>query len=682
MNLIELFSGDRMSVRKILLVAVLAAGCAPATRVAPAEAPANVAADSLRRWNVRPVPANEAFRRGLAAGTRTSTGTPGQRYWQQSVAYRIRAELDPVSTVLRGSERIVYRNRSPDTLTSVMLNLYQNIYTANARRNRVAPNTGGVTLERVAVQGTVLDSVPAGRIGVMQAVARQAAGYAVEGTLARLMLPRPLVPGDSAVLEIAWNHRVPPAPTFRTAWEDALGARAFVVGQWYPQVAVYDDLRGWDATPYLGDGEFYLEYGDFDVDLTLPAGWIVGATGTLANAADVLSAQTRERLARAAAVDSVVHVVTPTDVASGAALARPAAGGRLTWRFRARDVRDFAFATSDHYLWDAARANVPNGSGGRRAVAIHALYRQGAPGWERAWRYGQHAIGYLSGVIQPYAYDQATIAEGPIGGMEYPMLVFISRPGEAEALESVIAHELGHEWFPMVIGSDEARYAWMDEGINSYDEDRAHQDFFPGSHAEEATREAYLVVAGHDTEVPLMRHTDLVTPYGARTIAAYTKPAAVLVALRGVLGNATFERAMREYAAAWSYRHPQPWDFFNTFERVAGRDLDWFWYPWFFETGVLDQSIASVRPVSGGVEVVVRDAGQNPMPAFVAVTSSTGVVTEGEVPVEEWLRGAGTWTTTVAVPTSGTVTRVEIDPRGLFPDANRDNNVWTPPAAP
>ncbi|HET7459852.1 MAG TPA: M1 family metallopeptidase [Longimicrobium sp.] len=671
-----------MNVRKIVAVAVLAAGCAPGTRVAPAEAPANVAADSLRRWNVRPVPTNEAFRRGLAAGTRTNTGAPGPRYWQQSVAYRIRAELDPATTLLRGSERIVYRNRSPDTLTSIVLNLYQNIYTENARRNRVAPNTGGVTLERVAVQGTALDSVPAARIGVMQTVARPAAAYAVEGTLARLMLPRALMPGDSTVLEIDWHHKVPPAPTFRTAWEDALGGRAFVVGQWYPQIAVYDDLRGWDATPYLGDGEFYLEYGDFDVELTLPAGWIVGATGTLANAAEVLSPQTRDRLARAAQADSTpVHVVTVADLASGAALARPS-NGRLTWRFHAGNVRDFAFATSDKYLWDAARATVPDAAGGRRPVPVHALYRAGAPGWERAWRYGQHAITYLSGLIQPYAYEQATIAEGPIGGMEYPMLVFIARPNQAEALESVIAHELGHEWFPMVVGSDEARYAWMDEGINSYHEDRAAGDFFPGTDPARTTRETYLTVAGRDAEVPLMRHTDLVTPYGARTVAAYTKPAVVLNALRGVLGNATFDRAMREYAAAWSYRHPQPWDFFNTVERVAGRDLDWFWYPWFFETGVLDQAVESVRPVSGGVEVVVRDLGENPMPAFVAVTSSTGVITEGEVPVEEWLRGGGTRTTTLSVPTSGTVTRVEIDPRGQFPDANRANNVWTPPATP
>jgi len=663
--------------RKIVLLGALAiAACSPRTQVA-APTPASIVMDTARRWNVRPVPVSDAFRRGLAAGTRTATGEPGARWWQQGVRYRIRAELDPQSTVLRGSERIVYRNRSPDTLRTVVLNLYQNIYTANAARNRRAPDTGGVTLDRVVAQGMALAEQPAARIGIMRVAQNPASGYAVEGTLARLVLPRAIAPGDSAAFEVDWHHRVPPAPTFRTAWEDALGARAFVVGQWYPQIAVYDDVYGWDATPYLGDGEFYLEYGDFDVDLTLPAGWIVGATGTLANAAEVLSSQSRERLARAASgADSVVHVVTAADLASGAALAR-AANGRLTWRFTARNVRDFAFATSDHYLWDASTAAVADSSG-ERSIAIHALYRPGAPGWERAWRYGQHAISFLSRTILPYAYGQATIAEGPIAGMEYPMLVFINRAPSAESLEAVIAHELGHQWFPMLVGSDEARYAWMDEGVNSYHEDRAAADFFRGAEPRLGTQAAYLAVAGRDAEVPLMRHTDLATPYGARTVAAYSKPAAVLVALRAVLGDATFDRAMREYARSWSFRHPQPWDFFATFERVAGRDLDWFWTPWFFETGVLDQSIESVRAVSGGVEVVVRDRGENPMPVIVAATSGDGVVTEAEAGVEEWLARGGMRTLTVLVPTQGAPTRVEIDPRQLLPDADRGNNVWTP----
>jgi hypothetical protein len=275
-----------------------------------------------------------------------------------------------------------------------------------------------------------------------------------------------------------------------------------------------------------------------------------------------------------------------------------------------------------------------------------------------------------------------TIAEGPIGGMEYPMVIFIPRASTAASLHAVIAHEVGHEWFPMMIGQDEAAYAWMDEGITTFVEDRAAAAFFPESDDPRlATQRSYLNVAGRDVEVPLMRHTDLVSPYGARGVAAYTKPAAMLVALRAVLGNDVFDRAMRTYANEWLLKHPTPWDFFATFERVSGRDLDWFFYPAWFETGVLDQAIAAVEPVEGGVNVVVRDLGDLPMPTTVAVTTEDGTMVESDIPLETWTR-EGRRTATVALPTSGRVTRVEIDPRRIFPDVDRSNNVWTPAGAP
>ena len=662
------------NVQKTLATAALLAlaACAPGARGTAGPEPA----DTAVRWLLRPVPESQAFARAAAAGTRTRTGQPGPRYWQQGVSYRITAELDPDSAVLRGSERIVYRNRSPDTLPSIVLNLYQNVFTETARRNRVSPNTGGVTLGRVAAQGVALSELPVAQVGITTPARQPTVGYAVQGTLARLVLPRPLAPGDSAVLEIDWRYRVPPAGTYRTAWEDALGGRAFNVAQWYPQVATFDDVNGWDATPYLGDGEFYLEYGSFDVALTLPAGWIAGATGTLANPAEVLSAQTRDRLARALESDSALAVVTEADLASGAATMRPASG-KLTWRFAADSVRDFAFAASNRYRWDAGRVSVPLEGGGTRGVAVHALYRPGAPGWERAARYGQHAVGYFSGALIPYLYPQVTIAEGPIGGMEYPMLVFIPRPQSAQALQSVIAHEVGHEWFPMMIGQDEAAYAWMDEGLTSYHEDRARIDFFPGTDAHGETRASYLAVAGRDNEVPLMRHTDLVSPYGARTVAAYSKPATLMTALRAVIGEARFDRAMREYARDWLFRHPTPWDFFNTFERVAGEELDWFFHPWWFETGTLDYAVTSVTPGQGGVSVTVTDLGTIPAPVSVVAFLEGGGRAAVDIPVEAWILGR-TRTATVTVPAFERVVRVEIDPDQRFPDVDRTNNAWTP----
>jgi hypothetical protein len=528
------------------------------------------------------VPVPEGYRAALEAGTRSATGAPGPRYWQQGVSYRIEARLEPRTTRLSGSERVVYRNRSPDTLTSLVLNLYQNVYSAGVPRNRFVPITGGITLERVAVAGRALEEVPAARLSVTSERRGAEAGYAVQGTLARLVLPAPIPPGDSVALEVAWHFDVPPAPTFRTAWEDALGARVLQVAQWYPQVAVYDDVRGWDATPYLGDGEFYLEYGDFDVALTLPAGWLVGATGELTNAAEVLGDSALARLARARGADGVVRVVGAGERGTRAA------SGPVTWRFRAEDVRDFAFSASDGYAWDATRADAGDG----RPVLVSALYRPGAPHWEEAASFGKHAIEFHGREIVPYLYPQVTIAEGPIGGMEYPMLVFISRPSEARALYSVITHEVGHEWFPMAVGSDEARYAWMDEGIDTYWEDLAVEDRYPGTDAFAGDLRSYLAVAGTEREVPLMRPTDLVSPYGARTVAAYTKPAIALRELRGLIGAETFRRAMTTYAREWTLKHPQPWDFFHTFERVSGRDLDGFWERWFYETPPPDPSLS------------------------------------------------------------------------------------------
>ncbi|MBV9773442.1 MAG: M1 family peptidase, partial [Gemmatimonadetes bacterium] len=362
--------------RTIVLAALsLGSACVPFRGHAPAPEATAPVGDTATRLLLRPVPVTPAYRAAVQRGTRTATGAPGPNYWQQRVRYRIDAELDPQSTLLHGRERIVYRNNSPVALRDVVLNLYQNIFTENVPRNRYAPNTGGITLERVAVDGTALTQQPVSAISVLTNPRGNAPmGYSVQGTLGRLILPRMLIPGDSTVLEIDWHFKVPPyvgaAASFRTGWEDALGGRVLQVAQWYPQVAVYDDVYGWDATPYLGEGEFYLEYGDFDVALTLPAGWLVGATGTLRNPEQVLTPEARQRLAGATAPDAPVHVVTEADLAGGRAT-QPGSGGRLTWRFQASDVRDFAFATSDRYLWDATRAQVPTDDGaGTRSVTI------------------------------------------------------------------------------------------------------------------------------------------------------------------------------------------------------------------------------------------------------------------------------------------------------------------------
>ncbi len=672
----------------VLATLLLTAGCAGSRAESaplpsapqPAQAAEVASGDTFTRPLLREIPIPSDFRAALDRRTRSATGAPGGDYWQQEVSYSISAELDPGEALLRGEERIVYQNNSPHTLSSIVFNLYQNVYSEGVPRNRSVPVTGGITLERVAAQGQELspaDDLSVGR----DPQAGGPAGYVVNGTLARLALPQPIGPGESAVLELAWNFKVPPEPTFRTAWEDALGGRVLHVAQWYPQVATFDDWQGWDATPYLGDGEFYLEYGDFEVALTLPEGWLVGATGTLTNPEEVLTTEALRRLDSALSSNEITSIVTEADLAADNAT-QMSPDGQLTWRFSAQDVRDFAFATSNRYLWDATAASV-GGSADPRTVLVHAFYRPGAPNWENAARYGQHALTFFDDLRTPYIYPRLSIMEGPIGGMEYPALVFIGRPSSEQGLYGVIAHEIGHEWFPMMVGSNEAAYAWMDEGLITYHEGMARADFWnvPEVEAFEGDLESYLRVAGTPAEVPLMRHTDLVTPYGARGVAAYTKPGVLTRALREVMGTETFDRAMDTYAQEWFLKHPAPWDFFNTMERFAGRDLDWFFYPWWFETGILDQAITGVETTaSGDILVTIDDLGEVPVPSRVLAITAAGDSIGAEVPIDVWLGGVRS--AVVRVETTSPIVEVVLDPRRIFPDVDLTNNVWRAASRP
>ncbi|HEU0014542.1 MAG TPA: M1 family metallopeptidase [Longimicrobium sp.] len=659
--------------RVVLLAALITAACAPVGEPIVAPLPQGAALDTAGRPFLRPVNPPEEYRAAVTAGTRSTTGAPGPRYWQQAVRYSIQAELDPADRRITGRERIVYRNRSPNALPQVMFNLYQNLFTEEFF-GRTPLATGGLNLTALRIGGQSLGLVTQQQYEANQRESRPTVGYIVGGTLARVLLPAPIAAGDSAVFEVEWNFRVPPGPNApRTGWEDALGGRVFQVAQWYPQISVYDDVQGYDVTPYRAQGEFYLDYGDWDVELTLPAGWIVGATGELANAEQVLTPQVRQRLAAAARSDTPMPILGAGEVGTGT---NAGGGGKVTWRFTARNVRDFAWATSNRYQWDALRAVVPAEGGGTRDVMVHSFYRTGAPHWGESARHGEHSTEFFSQTLVPYAYPQITVTEGSIYGMEYPMIVFIGRPDDREGLYEVIAHEVGHEWFPMMVGQDEAAYAWMDEGFTTYNEHRAVRDFFPQSDPWDEPRDAYLTLNRQRGEQPLMTHSDIMGDH-AYGVAGYFKPGAVMRSLQRVLGDSVFFQGMRTYAREWMFKHPYPWDFFNTMERVSGRDLDWFFYPWFYRTVTMDQEVSEVRPAAGGVAVTVRDVGQIPAPTDIVVTTADGRRVTHTIPIERWL-SPSTRVNTVTIPVNGSVTRVELDPEEWFPDVNRRNNVWTP----
>jgi hypothetical protein len=644
-------------------------GCAPAAP--PAAAPTTAVA--LERPLPYPVVPPAEFQFAVEQGTRTETGEPGPNYWQQRADYRIRARLDTSARWLTGNAQIRYRNNSPDTLMVLALHLHQNLHQPGVVRNEPQEVTDAVAITRLSVAGQTLQPAAAPGPGPLRTP-----GYLIDGTLLVVRPATPLLPGAETTLEVDWTLEIPQSGAGRMGWDaDDL----FFVAYWYPQMAVYDDLGGWHVDPYQGRGEFYMGYGDYDVTLTLPEGWVVRATGELQNPAEVFPPEIRTRLARASQSDSAVVILTPADFGPGRATLRGRAGA-LDWRFTAQNVRDFSFSATYRSRWEAARTPVGDrtGDGQPEYARIEALWREAAPRWTQVVRYQQHSLSFLSQFTGfPYPYPHMTAVEGANiigGGMEFPMMTLMgdyNRAGDA-ALYAVTAHELAHMWIPMLVGTDERRYGWLDEGATSFAEVEARNDFLPGEEHERENYEGYLQVAALGLEGEIMRWTDFHYSPPAFFSATYAKPATLLSTLRGLIGEERFMEGYRGFIRNWAYRHPSPWDFFNAFNTAAGRDLDWFWRSWYYETWTLDQAVDNVATDRRGTTIEVLDLGLVPMPARLTVTREDGRAEHHEVPVETWL--AGRRTATVTLPAGPPVVRVEIDAEGVFPDIDRENNVW------
>ncbi len=616
-----------------------------------------------------PVFETQGFARAVARGTRTRTGEPGAKYWQQYAHYQLSVELVPGSGQVTGGGTVRYFNRSPDTLRQLFVQLNQNLFTPNALRNTPTPVTGGTEIYRVAAGG---ETVARADTGV---------GYAIHDTRMRIVPRRPVLPGDSVDLRFDWSFLVPPDGAPREG--STVGGEAFMIAYWYPQMAVYDDVDGWQTDPYMGNAKFYMGYADYDVSITLPAGWLIGATGELMNPTEVLTPATRDRLALARKGGNAVHVVADQDRGAGKATMK-GLDNRLTWRFRAQNVRDFDWGASDKYLWDASIAVVGdrNGDGRPDTTDIYSLYRPAARqwAWDQSTRYARHAIEYLSWSLWPYPYSHMTALDGPVscGAMEYPMLTCIGSGRDTLSLYSATVHEVSQMWFPMQVGSDQRRYPWMDEGLARFNQAQGMRAFFPGYDREKIARDSYLSLAGTDDEIPLMRHGDLY-PVGTNAfdVAIADKMATNMVSLRAIVGDSIFTRAYRAYGQRWVNKHPTPFDFWNTFNYFSARDLSWFWRSWWFETWTLDQSISGVVEDSLHLTVTVQDRGLAMMPVRLAVTRSGGRVERRDIPVDVWLTGSRRTTVTLDDPAS--VVSIEIDPEHLFPDVDRSNNRWVKP---
>lgn len=602
---------------------------------------------AAQRPIARKIPLGPMIERAYSAGTRDSSGAPGKSYWQQTVDYSIDAHLDVDRAILHGTETITLHNSSPDTLRFIILRLYQNYFRAESQRNDyVTDITDGVIVERLAIDGSAIAT-------------SGSSAFVVDGTIARVIPPAPILPGDTATIEVAWHFEVPDVPQGeRGERMGRWGHELYQVAQWYPQVAMYDDLRGWDTSQYLGKGEFYNQFGSFDVRITVPAGWLVGATGTLANAEEVLSPTSRERLALALRVDTTVRVVTANERGAGKATV---AGKSLTWHFTTPRVNDFAFVASKDFVYDAARAMAPD------TTLVQVLYLPEHERYAGAAQIGRFALEHHARLVMPYDFPQATIADGPETGMEYPMIIF-SGPGF-----EVITHELGHQWFPMMVGSNETWYGWQDEGFNEFIDAAAAAVYEKKPTDWSSEGASYRRIAGSELEPSMMWPTDFAGPY--YSIQAYVKAPLALHALGAVVGDSAVRTAFAGYARAWRYRHPSPWDFFMYMDRALGRDLGWFWSSWWFSTDTFDQRIESVEQTNGTLKLTVADDSEMPMPVIARVDFTDGSSRTVTSPASVWF--SGTRSTTLTLPLSGkSIAHVVLDPENRFQDIDRSNNEW------
>lgn len=599
--------------------------------------------------------------------TRTLSGRPGADYWQQEASYDLRAAIYPEEKRLEGQATIRYTNNSPDVLRTLHLELAQNLHKEGAIRSGFAEVTGGVDLNRVAMNGTDLEG------GI---TSPRQSGYAEQGTQLIIVPPTPVQPGETVELAIDWSFTIPQAgASGRMGYSrDDL----FFLAYWYPIVSVYDDVVGWYGDQFTGGAEFYANFADYTIEIEAPNDWIVQSTGSLLNEEEVLQPDALERLRSARQSDEPVMISTPEENP-----VRQDRGERLTWRFEAEQVRDVAFNLSKDGFWEGARTPVGDrdSDGETEYAEIYSFWRPEAPLWSEMTRYQQHSLAFQSEYTeQPYPWPHMTAVEGAEiigGGMEFPMMTLMgdyATRGDT-ALYAVTAHELAHMWVPMLVSTNERRFSWIDEGMTTFLENQSKDDFYPGTDWYRSDQQIYLNVARQDMEGPLMRRSDYHYPGPAFVIASYQKPATLLRALKGVLGEEVFYEAYTSFFDRWVYSHPYPWDLFNTFESVADRDLDWFWTSYYYETWKLDQSVESVVQNDGTTEVVIANNERAVMPADVVVTFADGETAERRIPAETWTEGYEERTLTFEHDAA--VERVEIDPLEYYPDVDRDNNVWT-----
>ncbi|MCZ8169445.1 M1 family metallopeptidase [Flavobacterium sp.] len=624
---------------------------------------------------------NEAFGNHFytknGTDTRSASGQPGPKYWQNRADYQIAVTLNADSKEVSGTEFLTYTNNSPDKLEFLWMNLDQNLFKKDSRGNAVIPMKGS----RNGAKGQDFDG--GFQIKSLKMITQingktseKELPFIITDTRMQIKLPQGLAGNGSKIrIKMDFSFVSPDYGSDRMGVLETKNGRIFTMAQWYPRMCVYDDVRGWNTHPYQGAGEFYLEYGDFEVSITAPSNHIVVASGELLNPTEVYTPEQVKRWNTAKNSDATVIIRGASEV--NAPESRPAAKKQLTWKFKISNSRDFSWASSPAFIIDAARINLPSG---KKSLAISAypVESDGQGAWARSTEYTKASIENYSKRWYEYPYATAINVAGNEGGMEYPGIVFCSWESKGADLWGVTDHEFGHIWFPMIVGSNERLFAWMDEGLNTFINSISSQDFNNGEYRQpKEDMHAAADVLMNPRMEPIMAAPDNMQEDNLG-ILAYYKPGAGLTLLRTILGEARFDFALRTYIERWAYKHPQPEDFFRTMENVSGEDLSWLWRGWFYNNWQADQAIKKVRyekndPKRGAI-VTIANLERMPMPVVVEYKTESGATGRLSLPVEIWKRNVY-WT--FRIPSTEPLASITLDPDHDYPDVNSENNTWT-----
>ncbi len=581
---------------------------------------------------------------------RVGSGAPGKDYWQQQVDHDIVATLDVESNVLYGSQTVTYTNNSPEALTYLWFQLEQNVLRGDSIRSRESKagekDYTGITISNLQVNG-------------------KNATLHDYGTLSRIDFAGTIESGDVALITMDWNFPVSVDASLRMGYDDAYKeGPVWEFAQWIPVPCVYDDVCGWNTLPYIGRGEFYTNFGDYTVAITVPSGHLVFGSGVLTNADEVLTQEEHQRLKDAMESNSVVKVRPSEEVGTNDD------SGVQTWKFSGENIRTFAWATSASYIWDAACVEIVDLDGNTRRILCQAAYpEETAEIWDEAVSYVQHSIGYYSKHLYPYPWPQMSVVRGRAGGMEYPMIVYC-RGSSHESLFNVTDHEVGHDWFPMIVNTDERRHAWMDEGFNTFVNYYSLEDFY-GSRKHKPDVSKYNASKfKHDLKA-INTPPDLLK---SRRHLSYRKPGYGMRFLREeILGAERFDPAFKEYIRRWAFKSPRPADFYRTIEDAAGVDLQWFFRGFFEEPMQLDQAIEHVEETETGVRATFLNLEDWVCPVDVEISCLDGSVHSFNLPVTVWA-----WSNkhvhTFELPAAAN--SIVIDPRNAYPDIDTTNNEW------